>query len=261
MDEKSVITTTLINSTQTHPAILFLLNEPNDEQIKRLRGKGFGILGSILPDNYQAGKLLTKKLLTITQASSSYKRHEMLALLGESATLAAQQREQGLLSFSNRQPTLKMKQRVSANWSEDEAYQLTLGLVKRFPNTELIWAANDAMAFGAVKALNELELRDQIKVGGINWDKGQDLKLDVSVGGHVTLGGLAIVKIADHINSQVPFEANYLNPIFKVFDKKYEKLYRAIHSHNIETIDFSQFSINSKTRLKYNLDNLNKFFK
>ncbi|MBQ4860203.1 ABC transporter substrate-binding protein [Pseudoalteromonas sp. MMG013] len=261
VDEKSVITDTLINSTQTHPAIVFLLNKPHDQQMKRINSKGFGILSSIMPDNFQAGKLLAQHLNTIVTPPKSYTRNQMIALLGETATLAARNREQGLLSYSNREPSLQLKQRISANWSHDEAFQLTLGLMQRLPDTKIIWAANDAMAMGSVQALEKLGVRKKVKVGGINWDKNQHLALDASVGGHVTLGGLAMVKIYDHARNKKPIQSEELYPIFDVFSEKYMPLYRAIHDKNVTEIDFTQFSETAGSPLNYNLDVLNGFFK
>jgi DNA-binding LacI/PurR family transcriptional regulator len=261
VDEKSVITNTLINSTHIHPAIIFLLNQPDDEQTKRLIKKGYGILGSLLPDNFQAGKLLAHKLVSLINKPAKSERTQMIALLGESATLAAQEREQGLLNYSNRKPQLTLKQRVAANWSYDGAFERTLGLLKRFPNTKLIWCANDAMAFGAAAALSELGIRDKVKVGGINWEKGQHTQLDTSIGGHVTLGGLAMVQIFNHqqLNS-IPI-GNQIYPIFEVYSEEYAPIYKAINNKNIDNIDFLRFTSLTEDALEFNLKALNSFFK
>ena len=261
VDEKSVIAHTLINSTHIHPAIIFLLNQPTQAQTKRLVKKGYGILGSLLPDNFQAGKLLAKKLVSLIDKPHRRYRNEMIALLGETATLAAQQREQGLLNYSNREPHLNLKQRVAANWSYDEAFQLTPGLLKRFPDTKLIWSANDAMAFGAAAALTELGLREKIKVGGVNWDQKQSTHLDTSIGGHVTLGGLAMIKVFEHNQPESMSVGDNIYPIFTVYSEKYAPIYNAIHNKNIDDIDFSRFTVMNKAPLEYNLDALNSFFK
>ncbi len=263
VDEKSVVTQSLLTSQNLHKKIVFLLNTPTKQEQIRLKSRGFGILGSIVPDNYQAGRLLIQQLDSLIVRSKKNPVVNTLALLGEKATVAARQREQGLLSHSNRSPNLKLQQRVDANWSQQEAYRITKGLLKRFPETKLVWAANDAMAKGAAKAARELSIRDQMRIGGVNWDKDHHTLLDTSVGGHVTLGALAMVKIADHFNNPANVIGDNELPIFKVYEAKYEPLYKAIHTKTLDKIDFRYFSVvhTSPAPKPFTIDNMTALVK
>ncbi|MBD1583089.1 ABC transporter substrate-binding protein [Pseudoalteromonas sp. S16_S37] len=263
VDEKSAATQALLTSTQVHDKIIFLLNKPTKQELIRLRARGFGILGSIVPDNYQAGRLLIQELENRVIKSKKNPTISTLALLGESATDAAKLREQGLLSYSNRSYYLKLLERVNANWSEQEAYNITKGLLQRFNNTKIIWAANDAMATGAVRAATELSMRQHILIGGINWDKDQHTRLDVSVGGHVTLGALAIIKIADFDVDNKNYIGDLKLPIFKAYKPKYESLYKAIHTKELGKIDFRYFSHTHTTPAPqpFTLDNMTALVK
>ncbi|WP_170829087.1 MULTISPECIES: ABC transporter substrate-binding protein [Pseudoalteromonas] len=263
VDEKSVVAQALLSSQKTHDKIIFLLNAPTKQEQIRLRSKGFGILGNIVPDNFQAGRLLIQQLDSLVLRSKKNPVVNSLALLGETATEAARQREQGLLSHSNRSYNLKLQQRIDANWSQQEAYRITKGLLKRFPETKLIWAANDAMAKGAAEAATKLSIRQQIRIGGVNWDKDHHKVLDASVGGHVTLGAFTLVKIADHFNDPANIIGDNELPIFKVYNNKYEPLYKAIHSKTLDKIDFRYFSIThtSPTPKPFTLDNMTALVK
>lgn len=263
VDEKSAATQALLTSTELHDKVIFLLNKPTKQEVMRLNARGFGILGSIIPDNYQAGRLLIQELEKHVTKSKKNPTINTLALLGESATDAAKLREQGLLSYSNRSYYLKLLERVSANWSEQEAYTVAKGLLRRFDDTKVIWAANDAMATGAARAAQELNMRQHVIIGGINWDKDQHKKLNVSVGGHVSLGALAIIKIADFDADNKNYIGDLKLPIFKSYAPKYESLYQAIHNKELDKIDFRYFSYSHTTPAPkpYTLDNMTALVK
>lgn len=263
VDEKSAAAQALLTSKHIHNKVLFLLNKPSKQEVLRLKARGMGILGSIVPDNFQAGRVLIQELENLIIKSAKNPTINTLALLGDLATDAARLREQGLLSHSNRSYYLKLLQRVNAGWSEQEAYSITKGLLKRFENTKLIWAANDAMAVGASRAAEELSVRQNIKIGGINWDKNQHQLLDVSVGGHVTLGALAIVKIADFAADNRNAIGDLTLPIFKAYQPKYAPLYQAIHGNNVAQIDFRYFSVAhaTPTAKPFTLDNMTALVK
>ncbi|KZN61135.1 hypothetical protein N473_22600 [Pseudoalteromonas luteoviolacea CPMOR-1] len=246
VDEKRVITEVLLNSTKTHPNILFLLNSPTQLEINRLSAKGFGIKGAILPDNYQAGKALARELVQLTQSPvSGTESRSMLAFLGDVATNAALEREQGLLSYTNRLSHIKVIDKVDAQWSKKRAHELARGLLRRYREVELIWCANDAIAYGVNQAAIELGVREKLKIGGINWDHGHEDKLDVSIGGHVLLGGYLLIELKKYQYGLVNYIGTQKVAIFRPYNHTFEAIYKAIHDDNLNQIDFSQF-VNQK---------------
>ncbi|MBQ4875860.1 ABC transporter substrate-binding protein [Pseudoalteromonas luteoviolacea] len=256
VDEKRAITEVLLNSLKPHPNILFLLNSPNQLEINRLNAKGFGIKAAILPDNYQAGKELARELVhTVQKEAQNPESYSMLAFLGDVVTTAALEREQGLLSYTNRLSNIKVIDKVDAHWSQNRAHELARGLLRRYRDVELIWCANDAIAFGVNQAAIELGIRDKVKIGGINWDNGHVDKLDVSIGGHVFLGGYLLVELAKYQQGLIKYIGTQKVAIFRPYNPTLEPIYKAIHENNLNQIDFSQF-VNQKKN--YNIMTLNK---
>jgi ribose transport system substrate-binding protein len=56
----------------------------------------------------------------------------------------------------------------SANWEVDQGYTATQNILSGNPDLELIFASNDGMAIGAVRAVEEAELSDQIQIIGFD---------------------------------------------------------------------------------------------
>jgi len=54
------------------------------------------------------------------------------------------------------QPRAVLEQVVPTRWKREEGHQLTLKLLRRFPDASVVWAASDQLGVGAVDALTEL---------------------------------------------------------------------------------------------------------
>ncbi|WP_125781579.1 ABC transporter substrate-binding protein [Pseudoalteromonas rubra] len=260
VDEKGVITDALLTVPGEHKRIAFLLNSPDKLALKRIAAKGIGVLGSVTPDNYQAGRILAKLLHESLPEGNrqATDRHVMLALLGDVATNAAIEREQGLLGYTNRTYGVNLVERVDAQWSEQNAYELASGLLQRFPDTRLIWCANDAIATGAARAATDLKLRDQLHIGGINWDQGHENVIDISLGGHVLLGGYLLTEIRKFHNRKISAIGEQKIAIFQPYSENFRPLYQAIHGTGLNKIDFKQFTTGGQS---YSIKTLNKQLK
>ncbi|MBS7660455.1 ABC transporter substrate-binding protein [Pseudomonas lalucatii] len=158
-------------------------------------------IGSLVPNDREAGYLMGKALI----AKLGGRPGEMLAFSGVRHTPSATLREDGLRQALAEHPEVKLQQLVYGQWARQRAYQQAKLLLPRYPEVRLVWAANDEMAFGAMRAARELGL-----------DPGRDLHfsalnnseevlqarisgpLCVLVGGHFTLGGWAMVLLHDH---------------------------------------------------------------
>lgn len=255
VDEKRVITEVLLSSDKPHPNILFLLNSPNKLALERLAAKGFGIKASILPDNYQAGTMLARELVhKANQRNSNKHTHSMLAFLGDIATNAATEREQGLLSYTNRASNVTLVDKIDAQWSKQRALELSRGLLRRYRSVDLVWCANDAIAFGVSQAAVELGIRDKLQIGGVNWDNEHDSKLDVSIGGHVLLGGYLLIELKKLQLGLVKYIGTQKIAIFRPYKQEFAPIYKAIHEDRLRRVDFSQF-INDKK--DYNIMTIN----
>lgn len=93
---------------------------------------------------------------------------------------------------------------VYGEWSRQRAFEQATQLFKRYPQTALVWSANDEMALGAMQALQDsgrVPGKDAL-FSAVNSSPGilqarLDGRLTTLVAGHFTLGGWAMVLIND----------------------------------------------------------------
>ncbi|HEX8536538.1 MAG TPA: substrate-binding domain-containing protein, partial [Cystobacter sp.] len=81
----------------------------------------------------------------------------------------------------------------------------TFLLLRRYPELQAVWAANDDLAMGALQALEEAGRRpgEDVLVGGIDWtpealEAVRAGRLVTSLGGHFLEGAWALVLLSDH---------------------------------------------------------------
>ncbi|MEN9395773.1 MAG: hypothetical protein RLZ81_303 [Pseudomonadota bacterium] len=95
---------------------------------------------------YQAGKFLAQGISTATQAA---------ILEGIRSADNAAQRTEGARAALHENPHISLVASETANWKIDEAYAVTKSLFGKHPRIQLLFAANDMMAIGAIKYLQE----------------------------------------------------------------------------------------------------------
>ncbi len=251
VDEKSAVTKLLLSSPPSKTKIYFLLNTPTSVDLERLTRKGFNVVGSVIADNTHVGKALITSLIEKAKQSKG----TIIALYGDTSTQASILRERGMLSVINRQHGLKLRERLYANWSELEAYRLTHGLAQRYPDLSIVWAANDAMAAGADRALNQLGIREKVAIGGINWDP-QIEQLDISFGGHFMLGAYALIELINLQDQGSLVSPHKELPIFVPYNENYQKLLHAIYLKQIDTINFRVFTNSADSTLPFNMNTI-----
>ncbi|WP_213609675.1 ABC transporter substrate-binding protein [Pseudoalteromonas sp.] len=256
VNEKNVTSHYLSKIDSKNVPIYFLLNRPSLASLEKLRTNGTNVIGSIIPNNRVAGKLLMQELYN--RVSEKTQAHT-LALLGDYTTPAAVMRTQGLMDFLAQTPQVTLIAEEVANWSEQEGFTKTMAYMQKAPEINIIWCANDAIAFGAKRALTQLNKQSQVIVGGINWDSEPKniSALDITIGGHVFLGAYAIVNLFDnHKNANHwPLEHTRVN-IFQPLNDTNKPLYNAISANNLAKIDFSQFSKTRPDKVEFTIENL-----
>ncbi|MFB3305704.1 ABC transporter substrate-binding protein [Pseudomonas sp. AMR01] len=161
-------------------------------------------MGSLVPDDEQAGYLMLTDLVRQHGPVAPGESLDLLAFSGFKNTPAAQLREQGLRRALAEHPEVRLRQLVYGEWSRPRAFEQALQLFKRYPQTALVWSANDEMAMGAMQALQNsgrVPGKD-VLFSAVN-SSPQILKarlegrLATLVAGHFTLGGWAMVLIND----------------------------------------------------------------
>lgn len=242
--------------------VLFLLNPP--EQNSTLNQSPYWV-ANLVPDHFQAGYQLAKDLHRITKAQHSPCALNLLAIHGDNGTQASRLRKQGLIEYLQQtQGQIQLLDHINANWSQDQAYERSQPYFSRLRHVDIVWAANDPMAYGAYQALQDNLPKDieHTKFGGINWDYVQNNQHKVphfiSLGGHMTLGAFAMAVIYDHqqLQKQQGRELK-LNTFAEANTTNARLLTRLIKSQQLQQLDYTQFSQAKKPKpLAMTLDNL-----
>lgn len=105
---------------------------------------------------YKAGQYLVKGIVTPTEAAM---------LEGIRSADNAMQRAQGARRAFLENKQVKLVASETANWKIDEGYNVTKEIFVKHPNIKLMFAANDMMAIGAIKYLQESG-KTGVKVAG-----------------------------------------------------------------------------------------------
>ena len=172
-------------------------------------------LGSLVPDNKAAGKRMAEALITCARQTAEKGKdgkYHLLGLLGDSTTPASIDRTEGLLEAVAARPDVVLDRTLATNWQTVKGHDLTANFLDWSESQKIplagIWAANDALALGAIAAAEERQLatgKDFCTVG-LNWSpEAVDLvasgKMAMTHGGHFLAGGWAIVMLHDLLSA------------------------------------------------------------
>ncbi|SDH80232.1 ABC transporter substrate-binding protein [Pseudomonas panipatensis] len=208
-------------------------------------------IGSLVANDERAGYLMAKELLR-TGAAAGWQL-DLLAFSGVKQTPVAQLREQGLKRAMAEYPQARLLQMVYGGWARQRAYEQAQQLFKRYPQTRLVWAANDEMAFGAMQAASELGRvpGKDLLFSGLNnspalLEAAADGRINAAVTGHFTLGGWAMVMLYDY-HAGVDFAAHGGKDrqlsLFELLDKRRANSLRQNLARPGYGIDFRDFSL------------------
>ena len=185
--------------------ILNVFDGPDVERYGRPREKVPSFLGTLEPDNEDAGHALALALANAGKAAGFKPPMRLLAISGSKATISVIARDDGLDKALDERPDLALAQVVHSNWQREKAHKQVAGLLRRWPDTRLLWAANDPMALGAMDALRDRGLTPgtDVLLTGLNWSTEalrlvQSGQLVASAGGHFLTAAWALVLLRDH---------------------------------------------------------------
>jgi ABC-type sugar transport system substrate-binding protein len=162
-------------------------------------------IGSLVPNDEEGGYLMLKELIRSHPPVAPGQMIDLLAFSGLKVTPSAQLREKGMRRALAEHPEVRLRQLVYGGWARQRAYEQAKLLFKRYPQTSLVWAANDEMALGVMQAYVEsggVPGKDAF-FGAINNSTEAlqallDNRLSVLLGGHFSLGGWALVELHDY---------------------------------------------------------------
>lgn len=174
----------------------------------------------------------------------------ILGIGGDKATPVSAEREEGVRNFVAAAGRGRLLQVVPGNWARDDAAIKTHHLLQRYPEANMVWAANDTMALGALDAVIEMKMQGQVEVGGLGafpqaLDSVETGGLAITTGTHLVAGAWSMVMIHDYDQGRDfaaaggPHIIN--NTIIKVADATAAARFRELLEQP-QRVDFHRFS-------------------
>ncbi|HEV8691023.1 MAG TPA: ABC transporter substrate-binding protein [Ideonella sp.] len=125
----------------------------------------------------------------------------VIGITGDRATPVSLERAQGISDYLMRAGRGQVLQTVFGDWSAADAESKAQLLLARYPETNVLWAANDSMALGALRAVKSLGAK--VLVGGTGgWPDALaslvEGGLAASLGSHFFIGAWAMVLLHDY---------------------------------------------------------------
>ncbi len=131
-------------------------------------------VAQIVSNNYQGATILAEEFATLMGEEGTY-----IELTGKDTDTNAHVRSQGYHDVLDEIPDMEMVAQETANWSQDEGFQVTEALLQQFPDVKGIIAGNDTMALGAQAAVMAAGMDDVIVVG---FDGSDDAIISINAG-------------------------------------------------------------------------------
>jgi len=164
-------------------------------------------IGHMAPDNVEgAANLIT----ILEQHARTLRLHEpgqpmpVIGLTGTRDSSAGTDRNRGLKVVTDTESS-ELLQLIYADWSQQQARDKMLVLLRRYPQAVAIWSASDGMALGALEAVKRSGKQPgkDLVIGGFDWEPRaleaiREGELVVSLGRHFMGGGLALLLLHDY---------------------------------------------------------------
>ena len=130
---------------------------------------------------------------------------QVIGITGDRSTPVSMERAQGVADFIARAGRGQVLQLAFSDWSDTDAESKASILLARYPQTNILWAANDSMALGALRAVKARGAR--VLVGGSGaWPSALasmgEGGMAASVGSHFFIGAWAMVLLHDYHHGQ-----------------------------------------------------------
>ncbi|WP_206485950.1 ABC transporter substrate-binding protein [Thalassotalea sp. G2M2-11] len=230
------------------------------DEISRLKHPGEKYkywLSEVFFDDKQAGRLLATKLLD--RAPNEAEKHNFIIGISGAHSALSSNREQGLHEVITKNDVFL--QTVKTMWDPTVASQKLAGLIKRYPETNVIWTASDELALAAQKKIKELS-HNHFDIGGIGGIPEavisvKNKQLTATVAGHYMQAAWAVIMAYDHsLNVDIEILAKPLSYNIITADNV-DTYIKTINPQNWNKVNFRQFSLAETNKNNYNFD-LNK---
>lgn len=183
---------------------MLLLNDLTAEQtaaVGRARRELPALIGSLVPDNEAAGYRMARAVIEGARRigrRGADGRFHLLAIGGDEVTPASLDRTAGMRRALAEAPDVVLDRLIHANWNEAEAELQARRYLERSGRDDApvgVWAANDPIALGAMRAFaaSGLEAGRHFAIAGLNWSPAgvaavADRRMELTDGGHFLAG-------------------------------------------------------------------------
>src|SRR5262249_36381320 len=124
-------------------------------------GAGLKAVAFVGPDNVEGARLSCREMLSRAGPNA-----RVAILEGIPAAVNAQQRKQGCVEVLGQNASAKLVAANTANWELDQANTVFTDMLQAHPDINALFAANDMMALGALRAIKSAGRSGQIIVTG-----------------------------------------------------------------------------------------------
>ncbi|OVE73732.1 hypothetical protein BVX93_00890, partial [bacterium B13(2017)] len=219
-------------------------------------------IGQMIPDDKGAGYDLARILIDESKEkklfASDGKIH-MIGLSGLESDSPTILRNQGLTLAVQEDELVMLHQIIPADWQFELAKNRFPQLLKRYPDSTIVWAANDTMGLGVVAAAKTMGiiLNNNLLTGGIDWTLDglqavNDGEFAVSIGGHFMEGGWVLLLLYDYYHGIdfVPDYVDVLSRMSALTKQNIQQYLQHFSDHDWSKIDFKKFSKKENSELK-----------
>lgn len=233
------------------------------------RGRYANWIGNMVPDDRKAGMDLTELLISRAAQVAPDGKVSVLGLISPGGTAVGSDRQRGLELQVKATPGVVLEHIEEINWDISPAREATAALLGKYPRTNVIWAANEAITWGAVQGVEQSgkEPGKDILVGGFDWNPESlkalvNGKLTATMVGHFLEGAWALILAHDyHYGFDFADDTGlYMTtPLHAVGVANIERYKDVMNTEYWEEIDFRKFSKKYNPALRAYNFNINQF--
>lgn len=259
VNEKMAAQHMLLALMRSPAKILLIHNDLTDAQRAQIgseRGAIGNWIGTVTADAFRGSFRLMDYLFHLIGERPA----RAIGITGDPLTPVSKERALGLADALLRRGQDRLEQLVFGDWSFADGLEKTRVLLARYPDTNIVWAANDSMTLGALSAVRER--RAPVVVGGLGAPPeavASVVQGDLSaiVAGDQFIGACAIVTLYDYhhgVDFALPngprMKLDYLTVLTRENASRYARIVFGRNS----TPDFSIFSRYRRRSTEYDFN-------
>lgn len=201
VNEKLVAPLMLEMFKHSSAKVLLIHNDLTPQQRRQIGNEREQIRNWIGTVTTEEARPVHRLMEELARQLGSDRKPQILCITGDRSTPVSMERAQGVSDFIASTGRGEILQLVFGDWGTADAENKADLLLSRYPQANIIWAANDSMALGAMRAVKARGAR--ALVGGTGaWPDAlasmAERGMAASVGSHFFIGAWAMVLLHDY---------------------------------------------------------------